>query len=150
MTWYVPVSCNHMGWVWSWKNPCSQGGPVMTEAEDPAPCSWRWPRWQCWPGKQPSPMPGLGSLSPLVLLLEPGSNVRPVLPGNHGNQRFTLKIKKCWVSGRGYSSFCKVWACCLPESLIKPGPDSAPALLLGKNSVLTRLQEEAISAGVQR
>lgn len=40
--------------------------------------------------------------------------------------------------------------CCHPESLIKPGPDSAFALLQSNNSVLTRLQEEAISAGVWR
>lgn len=133
MTWCVPVCCNHMGWVWSWKNPCSRGGAVMTEAEDPTPCTpaaGGGPGGNTWKTNQPHAR--AGELSPLVLLLEPRSSVRPVLPGNHGNQRFTLKIKKCWVSGRGCSSFCKVWACCLPESLIKPGPDSASALLLGK------------------
>lgn len=118
-----------MGWVWPWKDLYSQGSPLRSGSEDPAPCTPA-------AGKM-SPTAGLGIFTPLTLLFKSLSNVRPGLLWSHGNQRYTLKIKYYCVSGRGDSSICRVWAFCLPEPLIKPGPDSASAQLHRAKSLLT-------------
>lgn len=118
-------------------------------ARGPSSCTWMWPRWQRWPEKQISPIRAGDPLSSCAAAwalqqCETCACWKPWQP------EIYLKNKEVLGFWQRYSSFCKVWVCCLPVSLIKRGPDPASAQLQSSNSVLTRLQEEVVSAGIQR